>query len=236
MTNNAIRIASYNIRKARGLDQRRMPNRILSVINTLSADVVVLQEADRRLGVREPALPRMMIESETDFQLVELSENGISLGWHGNAVLARKGFAVSHVERLKLPGLEPRGAVRFDLDIGAGVSVIAAHLGLMRRDRRAQLNALCDATTSCAHTVIAGDFNEWSQHKGLEPLEHGFDVHAPGRTFHARRPMAALDRFALSEGIQLRDAGVEQGALAKVSSDHLPIWADIDVPMAAPTC
>ncbi|WP_299505821.1 endonuclease/exonuclease/phosphatase family protein [uncultured Roseobacter sp.] len=236
MTETVIRIASYNIRKARGLDQKRCPERTLKVINQLDADIVVLQEADRRMGMRKPAIPRALIAAETDFTIAEASTNGVSLGWHGNAVLVRDATKVLNVARLSFPGLEPRGAVRVDLDVGSGVSMIAAHLGLRRRDRRAQLGTLCDASRDCAHTVIAGDFNEWSHRRGLEPLQGRFDTYAPGRTFHARRPLAALDRIALSKGIELRDAGVEQGDLARRASDHLPIWSDIAVPSAAATC
>ncbi len=230
MDKNSIRIASYNMRKARGLDQQRRPERTAQVINGLGADVVVLQEADKRLGPRHPALPRKMIETETDFRLVEVSANSISIGWHGNAILVRKELTVRDIHRLDLPGLEPRGAVRVTMDIGAGVSVVATHLGLLRRDRRAQLSVLNEATATDGQVVIAGDFNEWSAHKGFEPLQERFQTHSPGRSFHARRPMAALDRFALSHGIEMRDGGVEQNALARVASDHLPIWADIIVP------
>ncbi|MFK7837449.1 MAG: endonuclease/exonuclease/phosphatase family protein [Sulfitobacter sp.] len=232
MEPHQIRIASYNMRKARGLDQKRKPERILQVINGLGADVVVLQEADKRLGSRPTALPRRIIETETDFDVVAVSENDVSIGWHGNAVLVRKGLSAFHIQRIALPGFEPRGAVRLTLDIGSGLTVVAAHLGLRRRDRQAQLEALNTATKADAHCVIAGDFNEWSPHRGLEPLAERFNVHSPGRSFHARRPIAALDRFAVSHGVKMRDAGVEQGKLARVASDHLPIWSDIAVPAA----
>ncbi len=232
MDEDRIRIASYNIRKARGLDQRRMPERSLNVINALGADIVVLQEADRRMGARRPALPPEMIAQETDFDLADICENGISLGWHGNAVLLRKHLTVSKVTRIELPGLEPRGAVR--LDLSNGLSVVATHLGLRRRDRRAQLSLLSTATADSHHVVIAGDFNEWSPRRGLEPLAGRFSVHAPGHSFHAKRPWAALDRFALGQGVVLRGAGVEQGALARRASDHLPIWSDIG--LRQPAC
>lgn len=236
MADTSIRIVSYNIRKARGLDQVRRPERILQAINALGADVVVLQEADKRLGRRPPALPRKMIEAETDFTPVEVSGNGISLGWHGNAVLMRDPSRVRRIDRLDLPGLEPRGAVLLDLDIGAGLGLIAAHLGLRRRDRQMQLAALAAATASYGHAVIAGDFNEWSDRQGMEPLAHRFTTHAPGRSFHASRPIASLDRFALSEGLTLGDAGVEEGPVAKRASDHLPIWSDVVVPLGVATC
>ena len=45
-----LRLASYNIQKAVGLDFRRDPGRILEVINGLGADIVALQEVDKRPG------------------------------------------------------------------------------------------------------------------------------------------------------------------------------------------
>ena len=229
MGNKQMRIVSYNVHKARGVDRRYMPERILQVINGLEADIVVLQEADKRLGQRVPAILPDLIKNETDFRPVDVSKNGISLGWHGNAVLIRPNIEVDQVTRLGLPGLEPRGAVRVDLKIGIGLSIVATHLGLRRRDRQAQLQTLYQKTVGSPNTIIAGDFNEWSPHHGLEPLEGHFKTYAPGYTFHARRPMFALDRFALSQGVEMRDAGVEQGALARRASDHLPIWSDISV-------
>ena len=52
-----MRIASYNIRKAVGLDWRRNPGRIVDVLAEIDADVVVLQEADKRVGARAGVLP-----------------------------------------------------------------------------------------------------------------------------------------------------------------------------------
>ena len=51
-----LKVASYNIRKAVGLDWRRKPQRVLDVINEIGADVVALQEVDRRFGSRLTAL------------------------------------------------------------------------------------------------------------------------------------------------------------------------------------
>lgn len=234
MLSTQLRIASYNIRKARGLDQKHKPERTLEVINGLEADVVLLQEADKRLGVRKPALPREMIEAETDLKVLDASKNGVSLGWHGNAVLVRNTVAVGNIDHIDLPGTEPRGALKVDLS--NGLSIVATHLGLMRRDRRAQLTVLREATDRDVPTVIAGDFNEWCSHKGLEPLDDRFETFSPGRSFHARRPLAALDRFALSDGVTLQDGGVEERTLARMASDHLPIWSDITVSQRGLTC
>lgn len=221
--NNGLRVASYNIRKAKGLDRRRDPMRIVQVLNGLEADVIALQEADLRLGARPGALARNVIEVETDFEIAPVARNAVSLGWHGNAILVRKGMKIGAVTHIDLPGLEPRGAVRVDLP---AFSFVAAHLGLMRRHRVRQLHAIAKAVEGAERVIVAGDFNEWSPHKGLEALGQ-FNVHAPGHSFHAARPIAALDRIAMSSKIELRDAGVVQEGPARHASDHLPIWADV---------
>ena len=222
----SLRIASYNIRKAIGLDRKRDPGRILDVINNLDADLVALQEADRRLGSRRAALPHDMIAHHTDFEVVPVATNDISVGWHGNAILRRKTVPVSSPVRLDLPGLEPRGAVRVRIELERPIDVIATHLGLARRHRKAQLRKLRGALDEDATAIVLGDFNEWSPTRGLEALD-GLHIHAPGTTYHAARPVAALDRIAVTPDIKVRDAGVSQTRLSRRASDHLPIWADV---------
>ncbi|MCI2393318.1 endonuclease/exonuclease/phosphatase family protein [Aliiroseovarius sediminis] len=223
-----LKLATYNMRKAIGLDRRRDPHRILDVINRLNADVVVLQEADRRLGARPSALPRRMLEDETDFVPVPFASNGVSLGSHGNAILVRKGLTFHRAEQLELPGLEPRGAV--SVEIANRLKLVGTHLGLLRPYRHQQMRELArQLAITPLPTMIMGDFNEWSPKRGFEPLEHNFNIISPGRSFHASRPIAGLDRLALSDGVELRDAGVDQSPLAKVASDHLPVWAQVRV-------
>ncbi|MHA3977239.1 endonuclease/exonuclease/phosphatase family protein [Halovulum sp. GXIMD14794] len=227
-----LRVASYNMRKGIGLDRRRRPARSLDVIAALEADVVAVQEADRRLGPRRAALTPEMIAEGSDLAPVSVARNEVSLGFHGNALLLRKGLEATSVRGLDLPGLEPRGAVIADIDGPVPFIVVAVHLGLRRRDRRQQLAAiLAELAARPARPVLwLGDFNEWSPTSGLEALTEGHAVHSPGLSFHAARPVAALDRIATSNGIELTDAGVEQGKLARIASDHLPIWADLELP------
>lgn len=224
-----LRVASYNIRKARGLDGRRDPLRALQVISGLGAHVIALQEADKRLGPRPAAVPHELIERETDYRVVPLAVSEVSIGWHGNAILVHKDLPHSAPRRIGLPGLEPRGAVAVRIGLPRPVTVAGVHLGLTRRHRLQQLAVLREHLAGDDEdVVIMGDFNEWSASRGLEPLEGAFEVHSPGRTFHARRPLAGLDRIALSQGLTLRDAGVEEGPLARITSDHLPVWADLE--------
>jgi len=224
-----MRLASYNIRKAIGLDRRRDPARILDVVNQIGADVIVLQEADKRLGPRPTALPRQLISDHTDYAPVDLSVTDVSIGWHGNAILVKKGLQVDDPQRIDLPGLEPRGAVSALID--GRLRVVGVHLGLMRRHRHGQIRQIRMALEHCTRpTAVLGDFNEWSPHAGLDEFHGQFEIVAPGKSYHASRPMAALDRIGLSREIDLQRGGVVETQLARVASDHLPVWVEIKLP------
>ena len=227
MSRQEFRIASYNIRKARGLDQRRDPGRVLDVINALEADIVVLQEADLRLGRRRAAIPHRMIDEHSDYDLAPLAKREESLGWHGNAVLARSEINVSSIRHIDLPGLEPRGAAILALTGHTDVTLVATHLGLRRSDRQDQQHAIRAALLDAPNAIVAGDFNEWSSNKGLELFEQDMRVHAPGRSFPTRLPMARLDRFAIAKGLDVVASGVERGEKARKASDHLPVWCAV---------
>ena len=227
-----LRLASYNVRKAVGLDRRRDPGRILDVIAGIGADVVVLQEADLRLGARPSAFDPEAIFHRTGLRAVDLDPSSPSLGWHGNALLVRDGIKVDMAKGVDLPGLEPRGAILSHLDTPNGPLWLAgAHLGLTRAHRRQQAQALIDylARDATAPAALLGDFNEWRKTGALDVLEPQFDVISPGASFHAAFPVAPLDRIALGQGLRLNAAGVIDRGPAKRASDHLPIWADVNL-------
>lgn len=230
-----LTFASYNIHKAVGLDRRRDPERIMAVLRELGADVVALQETDRRFGEREAALPLQLIEEQGHYRTVPLAMRAHSLGWHGNALLVRRGITVAEAAVVPLPTLEPRGAIRADLIVaGTRLRVVGMHLDLSGLRRRQQLRAVFAHCARCDHhcpSVLMGDFNEWSRRGGaLHEVHDPWRVLAPGRSFPARRPVAQLDRIVVSAEWSCRETGVHHSALAVQASDHLPVWARLDLP------
>lgn len=220
-----MRVASYNIRKAVGLDWRRDPDRIIDVLAEINADIIVLQEADRRVGTRAGVLPLDRLETEFDYIMSDVSLHPLSHGWHGNAILVRSRFADHVPERIELPTLEPRGAVSVRLE-QPQLEVIGVHLGLTPGMRRKQMSTLQEVMKDRDHPVLlAGDFNEWNV--GRLPFDAPADVVSPGPSFHATRPTAALDRFVLGKGLRAVSAHVHHSTLAKRASDHLPVVIDI---------
>lgn len=230
-----LTFASYNIHKAIGLDRRRDPERILAVLHEIDADVVALQEADRRFGRRESVLPRDLLDDLSDYQAVRLNHRPDSIGWHGNALLVKRGISVIEAGVVPLPALEPRGAVRADLLAhGRRLRVVGMHLDLSGLRRRQQVRTILGDVARCGPVcpaVLMGDFNEWSLHGGaLREFLSPWRVLMPGRSFPSRRPVAQLDRVVISPEWQVADLGVHHSALAARASDHLPIRATLLLP------
>lgn len=231
-----LTFASYNIHKAVGTDRRRDPDRILSVLREVDADVIALQEADRRFGDRVSVLPLAAIEEHTPWRAVPLNQRPDSIGWHGNALLVRRNITVREAQIVPLPTLEPRGAVRADLIAqGRHFRVVGMHLDLSGLRRRHQMEAIVRHVRACDHgpcpTVLMGDFNEWNQRGGVfRALPDDWRVLAPGRSFPARRPVAQLDRIVASASWQVLACGVHHSALAARASDHLPVHARLLLP------
>ncbi|MEQ1497629.1 MAG: endonuclease/exonuclease/phosphatase family protein [Novosphingobium sp.] len=230
-----LTFATYNIHKAVGLDRRRNPDRILAVLNEIDADVVALQEADRRIGRRESVLPLDHIEDYSPYRAVPLNHRPDSLGWHGNALLVRRTIQLAEAAVVPLPVIEPRGAIRADLIAGGQrFRVVGMHLDLSGLRRRQQLRAILAHLARCDHhcpTVVMGDCNEWSVRRGaLGEFAAPWRVLAPGRSFPARQPIARFDRIALSAEWTVAEAQVHHSALAARASDHLPVWARLELP------
>ncbi|MEH6789252.1 endonuclease/exonuclease/phosphatase family protein [Parasphingorhabdus sp.] len=229
-----LKVASYNIHKGIGTDRRRNPGRIIDVLNEIDADIIALQEADRRFGARAAAIPEKLLEMHSDYRAIPLDVQIDSMGWHGNALLVRKSAEVVAHDIMHIPCLEPRGAImgHFEID-GRQLAVFGMHLdlsGLWRRRQAAAIVKLAQQKEQDVPVVLMGDLNEWSAAGGcLKDFSRAFDMVDCGRSFHSRSPIATLDRIMHSRAIRAQAAGVHDSPSARKASDHLPVWAELAV-------
>jgi endonuclease/exonuclease/phosphatase family metal-dependent hydrolase len=229
-----IKLASYNIHKGVGTDRKRDPARILKVLAEVDADIVCLQEADLRFGTRASVLPPFLMESHSDYVPVPLDVQHDSMGWHGNAILVRRGITVENHDIIHIPCLEPRGVVTANVTVGgASLSVFGMHLdlsGLWRVRQARAIAALSEAARADRPTVLMGDINEWRARAGaFREFGRHFTVLDPGPSFPSRRPLGRLDRIMHCDRLSLQGCGVHRSALAAAASDHLPVWAEFAV-------
>jgi endonuclease/exonuclease/phosphatase family metal-dependent hydrolase len=233
-----LRVASWNLHKCVGADGRFDPHRSAAVIAELGADILALQEVDKRFGRRDGLLDLAAVRRTTGLKLVPVSDAPAGHGWHGNALLLREDLT-ARVQRIRLPGAEPRGALVAEVDLPQGpLRVIAAHFGLLRRCRTRQGHAILRllAEGEDMPTIMLGDLNEWNHgpRSSLRVLEPVFGAANPTpASFPAAVPVLALDRIlGRPEGLV---SGVRAYAspLARIASDHLPLIARLRLDAAA---
>ncbi len=239
-----ITIASYNIRKSVGLDWKRNPMRIQQVLAELNADVILLQEVDKRVGKREGTLCEDSLLHELGYRFADVAIRELSHGWHGNAILYRQSLQLLDCQRIDIPifksRLEPRGAVTasFALANGKTLRVVGVHLSLIKSMRKEQLLYIIEQLQSLSpqakhdYVVIGGDFNEanaeqWFSDSALDD----YRLITPGFTFHASKPFRAFDRFIISDNIsdKVKNSSVQRTELSKKASDHLPITLQLEL-------
>jgi len=226
-------VATYNVHKCVGSDGIFDPGRVAAVLCEIDADLVALQEADERTGKRQGLLDLKALERATDLVPMHIPLNRMTHGWHGNLILARSGV-VEEVRHVRLPGLEPRGAVIVDLLLkGVPIRVIAAHFGLLRHSRRLQASALLEATkTHLRPTLLLGDLNEWrvrNRSSLISLLPHFGPIHAVLPSFPAQFPLLALDRILARPPTMISRFEVHNTPLSRLASDHLPVKASLNL-------
>ena len=226
-----VSVASYNIHKCVGTDGVFDPARILNVIREIDADIVALQEADARFGDRRGLLDLAALHLHCGYRAATLTRSGGPRhGWHGNVILFRDAI-VHGVERMRLPGLEPRGAVVVDIDIGGrALRVIAAHLGLLRRSRAQQVSAILAAAQpgDGRGVIVMGDMNEWRMGSRSSLRMFGPVLSHAGSTvasYPSRMPLLPLDRVLVSRDLDVAAVQVVNTPLSRIASDHLPVRA-----------
>jgi exonuclease III len=122
------------------------------------------------------------------------------------------------------------------------VNIVNTHLGLISRERMAQIKALLSdewlgRLNGDQPVILCGDFNSVPSSKGYRLLRSSFldaqvqlKEHRPAGTFYSRLPSFRIDHVFIGPSIQVTGITVPRSELAKVASDHLPLIADLAIP------
>jgi endonuclease/exonuclease/phosphatase family metal-dependent hydrolase len=245
-----LRVLSYNIHRAIGVDRRFLPERIASIIGYYNPDIAMLQEVDE--GVprsRELDLARELARA-LDFQHYAIGHNvRLRKGRYGNATLSRWPIRRERNIDLTIGFMRRRGcqhtriAVRTPAGGTRRLEVFNLHLGLSARERERQMALLVRSREFAAlpyqvPTVIAGDTNDWRSllrpifvdMLGFRSATGGNDARERAiATFPSFFPQGALDRVYYRGPLRLVSARRCRLALSRVASDHLPVIVDFEL-------
>ncbi len=224
----ALKIATYNIHQWVGGDGRVDVLRVLSVIRSLNADLVALQE----VLLPKDGFTLRDLESETGMQLIPGRTLYREDAEYGNVLLAKVPVLRTFSLDLTVPPFEPRGAILAAVLAGSvQVSIVATHLGMRQAERQKQMATLLSEIDKLEGiAVLAGDLNEWNP---LSPVigkvKSVFGKQRSPCTFPARLPVLALDRILVRPPMFERAPCVVRSGTAGRASDHLPLEAVIGI-------
>ncbi|MEJ2524783.1 MAG: endonuclease/exonuclease/phosphatase family protein [Desulfuromonadales bacterium] len=228
MTGNGIlRLATWNIHMAVGLDRRRDLGRIATVIRQIDPDVIGLQEVDNHVDDQGDDVQGLRNMTGLEVHVGPTLQK--PTGDYGNALLTR--LPVRQIERheISVPGREPRGLLIAHLDWQGGIIRVAVtHLGLRPGERRLQVRQLIEnlSADNPSPLVLMGDFNEWLfWGRPLRWLYRHFGRSRSPATFPAVWPFLRLDHILSDPHERLHSLETVRNRLTRVASDHLPLVA-----------
>jgi endonuclease/exonuclease/phosphatase family metal-dependent hydrolase len=249
-TTDTVRVVTYNIFAGNDLERRSNLARIAALLDTLRADIVLLQEVDR-LTARSGGVDQAAVLAEaTGLHVVFGRSIDFGGGEYGNAILSRwpvRALRVVPLDSLLPAALvadvqEARTLLHAVVETPGGVlHVVNTHLdhratSTVRQPQALALLAyLADAVPPGAPLVLGGDLNARPDAVEVRALGARFSDAwttcgaGPGFTFRTDQPDRRID-YVLLSGVTCATARVIDRPL----SDHLPVVVDVVIRRASP--
>jgi endonuclease/exonuclease/phosphatase family metal-dependent hydrolase len=229
-----VKIVTYNIHKARGMDRRTNVNRIAAVLSGINADIVALQEV-YSTDSHHPGQLETLAEVLDMYPAFGCTRHHDDRPY-GNAILSRWPITAFHHMDISYGRREKRGCVRADLKTPGGtLHVFNIHLGTRYFERRQQFRHFLSSRhiqeDLDGPRVLVGDFNEWIRGLTTRVLSQKFE--SLNMELHVRRkrsypgflPVLHLDHIYFERPLRVERAELIRTRLARVASDHLPLSA-----------
>ena len=224
---NTLKLMSYNIKNANGMDNVCNFQRIANVINNTSPDVVAIQEVDS-----------MTNRSGQKYVLGEIAERTQMHGYFAPAIdydggkygigLLTKQVPL-RLQSLPLPGREE--ARTLILAEFADYIYCCTHMSLTEEDRMKSLELVKAFTSSSTKPLfLAGDMNAEPESGFIKELQKDFQIlsNPTQHTFPAPDPKETIDYIATlkqnAKGFAVISAKVINEPMA---SDHRPILVEL---------
>lgn len=223
---DTLRIKTYNVKNAVGMDGRRNYWRVAGVLARVVPDVVALQELDSATSRSQGDYVLGELARITKLHATYAPAIPYAGGKYGIGILSReeplRAFSVP------LPGRE-EARVLLVAEFRDYV-FCCAHLSLTAEDRMASLPLILDALAGTDKPVfLAGDWNDTPDSPFMQALAERFRLlsDTAQHTFPSPAPVQTIDYVAA-----LRPAGAVRVVSARVpdervASDHRPVVVEV---------
>lgn len=230
-----LKLMSYNIRNATGMDGITDCQRIAHIILGEAPDVVAIQEADSATVRSGQRYILGEIAERTQMYATYAPAIDYQGGKYGIGILSREEPLTVH--RFPLPGREERRTLL--MAEFADYIFCCSHFSLNREDRLASVELIKQVATQYSQGkpfFLAGDLNDTPQSPEIQALAQDFILLSDTlqRTFRADAPHTTIDYIAAWSHADNRFTKRSAKVLNEpVASDHLPLTVELRMPVKA---
>lgn len=225
-----LKILSYNVRNARGMDDVTDFDRVADVINRINADCVALQELDSATERSGGIVVLDELAKRTDMYATYSASIDYRGGKYGVGVLTKE--KPLRFETIPLPGSEEkRSLLVVEME---DYVICSTHWSLRQPDRLASVALINDVLKkyTTKPVFLAGDLNAVPESDEISELSQGWTILSDSNqpTIPVDNPTRCIDYVLFKDNpsfrVQVVNTKVENEPLA---SDHLPVWVEVEV-------
>jgi endonuclease/exonuclease/phosphatase family metal-dependent hydrolase len=225
-----IRILSYNIRNARGMDEVVNYDRIAGVIRRIDPDCVALQELDSATERSQGKVVLDELAKRLGMYASYSSSIDYQGGKYGIGILSKE--KPLRKETVSLPGSEEkRSLLVVELP---GYVMCCTHWSLRQPDRLSSVEVVEETIRkyTTKPVFLAGDLNATPESPEIAELAKTWEIlNDPSRpTFPSDNPRNCIDYIFFKKNslfrITVLQTCVENESMA---SDHRPVWVDVQL-------
>ncbi|HOM62851.1 MAG TPA: endonuclease/exonuclease/phosphatase family protein [Dysgonamonadaceae bacterium] len=226
---NEIKILTYNIRNARGMDEKTDYDRIAGIIRSIHPDCAALQELDSATARSNGEVILDELAKRTGMYASYSKSIDYQGGGYGIGILTKE--KPLHKEVIPLPGREES---RSFLIVEMPNYVIGCtHWSLTHEDRMASVDRINAAVGKYLHkpVFLAGDFNSDAISEEINLLSKNWMMlNDPSKaTFPSDRPVKCIDYiWAKKNPFFSFKISITKVENEPVASDHLPVWTMVN--------
>lgn len=225
-----LKIASYNVRNAKGMDNVVDFDRVANVIMEMDADAVAIQELDSATQRSNGWVVLDELAKRTNMFASFNASIEYSGGKYGNGMLTKE--EPLRVSAIALPGREEERSL---LVVEMSDYVICCtHFSLNEEDRQASIKLIEQHTKEYISkpVFLAGDFNALPNSNEIRELSDNWILLSDSTqaTFPSDGPTEVIDYIFMksNDGLNqiVKNAQVVNEPMA---SDHRPLWVKVKI-------
>ena len=222
-----LKLMSYNIRNAKGMDNVCNIQRIANVINNEAPDVVAVQELDSMTTRSNQTYVLAEVAERTQMHASYAPAISFQGGKYGIGILSKEQPIA--IRTFPLPGREEKRMLM--VAEFKDYYFACTHLSLTQEDRLASLEIIKNSiSTSNKPFFLAGDLNDKPESTFIQELQKDFQIltNINKPTYPAPDPTETIDYIAAWKGNTSTFANLSTQVVEEpLASDHRPITATL---------